>query len=148
MLSRRGFIVSGAAVGGGLILAYGWSSLDDGDAAEKFAAMGEPGAPLNAWLKISPDNTITCAIHRAEMGQGVTTSLAMLLAEELDADWANIRFEFAPVDLDYYNFGMLLRGPTPRRPGRRLYGRDRYLGDSPGVSCNGHVDDDFQFEHD
>lgn len=110
MLSRRGFIVSGAAVGGGLILAYGWSSLDDGDAAEKFAAMGEPGAPLNAWLKISGDGTITCAIHRAEMGQGVTTSLAMLLAEELDADWANIRFEFAPVDLDYYNFGMLLRG--------------------------------------
>ena len=110
MLSRRGFIVSGAAVGGGLILAYGWSSLDDGDAAEKFAAMGEPGAPLNAWLKIAGDGTITCAIHRAEMGQGVTTSLAMLLAEELDADWSNIRFEFAPVDLDYYNFGMLLRG--------------------------------------
>jgi isoquinoline 1-oxidoreductase beta subunit len=110
MLSRRGFIVSGAAVGGGLILAYGWSSLDDGDAAEKFAALGQPGAPLNAWLKISPDNTITCAIHRAEMGQGVTTSLAMLLAEELNADWADIRFEFAPTDLDYYNFGMLLRG--------------------------------------
>jgi len=110
MLSRRGFIVSGAAVGGGLILTYGWSSLDDGDAAGKFAATGEPGAPLNAWLKISDDGTITCAIHRAEMGQGVTTSLAMLLAEELDADWSSIRFEFAPVDRDYYNFGMVLRG--------------------------------------
>lgn len=110
MLSRRGFIFSGAAVGGGLILAYGWSSLDDGDATEKFAATGNPGAPLNAWLKIGSDGTITCAIHRAEMGQGVTTSLAMLLAEELNANWSNIRFEFAPVDLDYYNFGMLLRG--------------------------------------
>ena len=110
MLSRRGFIVSGAAVGGGLLLAYGWSSLDDGDATAKFAATGRPGSPLNAWLKISNDGTITCAIHRAEMGQGVTTSLAMLLAEELNADWSNIRFEFAPVDLDYYNFGMLLRG--------------------------------------
>ena len=51
-----------------------------------------------------------CGIHRAEMGQGITTTLAMLLAEELDANWADIRFEFVPVDRDYYNFGMLMNG--------------------------------------
>ena len=110
MLSRRGFILSGAAVGGGLIIGYGYVALDDGDAANKFADTGQRATPLNAWLKIAPDGTVTCGIHRAEMGQGVTTTLAMLLVEELDANWADVRFEFVPVDRDYYNFGMLLSG--------------------------------------
>ena len=110
MLSRRGFILSGAAVGGGLIIGYGFVALDDGDAAKKFAAAGQQAFPLNAWLKIAADGTVTCGIHRAEMGQGITTTLAMLLVEELDADWSDVRFEFAPVDRDYFNFGMLLNG--------------------------------------
>ena len=110
MLSRRGFILSGTALGGGIILTYGYFALDDGPAAEKFAAAGKRGSALNAWLKITPEGTVICGIHRAEMGQGITTTLAMLLAEELDADWNDVRFEFAPVDRDYYNFGMLLNG--------------------------------------
>ena len=110
MLSRRGFVLSGLAVGGGLVIGYTQWRFNDGDAAAKFAASGNEAAPLNAWLKIDNSGQITCAIHRAEMGQGVTTSLAMLLAEELDADWSQMRFEFAPVDRDYYNFGMLLNG--------------------------------------
>ena len=65
MLSRRGFILSGAAVGGGLIIGYGYLALDDGDAAQKFAASGRNAAPLNAWLKIAPDGTVICGIHRA-----------------------------------------------------------------------------------
>lgn len=110
MLTRRGLILSGAALGGGLILGYSYLALDDGSATEKFAVTGQRGVPLNAWLKISPDGAVICGIHRAEMGQGITTTLAMLLAEELDADWADVRFEFVPVDRDYYNFGMLLNG--------------------------------------
>jgi isoquinoline 1-oxidoreductase beta subunit len=110
VLSRRGFVLSGVAVGGGLVIGYTQWRLADGDAAEKFATSGNHASPLNAWLKIDTNGRITCAIHRAEMGQGVTTSLAMLLAEELDADWSQMRFEFAPVDRDYYNFGMLLNG--------------------------------------
>ena len=110
MLSRRGFILSGTAVTGGLVIGYGYLALDDGDAADKFAARGTPATALNAWLKITPDGTIICGIHRAEMGQGIVTTLAMLLAEELDADWSKVRFEFVPVDRDYYNFGMLMRG--------------------------------------
>ena len=65
MLSRRGFVLSGVAVTGGLVVGYGYVALDDGDAALKFAASGQPAAPLNAWLKISPDGTVTCGIHRA-----------------------------------------------------------------------------------
>jgi isoquinoline 1-oxidoreductase beta subunit len=110
MLSRRGFILSGVALGGGLVIAYGFVALDDGAATDKFAATGQRGAPLNAWLKIAPDGTVICGIHRAEMGQGITTTLAMLLAEELDANWADVRFEFVPVDRDYFNFGMLMNG--------------------------------------
>jgi isoquinoline 1-oxidoreductase beta subunit len=110
MLSRRGFILSGAAVSGGLVIGYGYVALDDGDAASKFAAAGQLASPLNAWLKISADGTVTCGIHRAEMGQGITTALSMLLIEELDADWNDVRFEFVPVDRDYFNFGMLLNG--------------------------------------
>jgi len=110
MLSRRGFVLSGIALGGGLIVAYGLVSLDDGDATGRFATTGQRGTALNAWLKIAPDGTVICGIHRAEMGQGITTTLAMLLAEELDANWDDVRFEFVPVDRDYFNFGMLMNG--------------------------------------
>jgi len=111
MVTRRGIILTGAALGGGLVLGYGFSALDDGDAVRKFGEAGDQSAiPLNAWLKISSDGKIICGVHRAEMGQSIVTTLAMLLAEELDADWNDVHFEFTPVDRDYFNFGMLLRG--------------------------------------
>ncbi|MFW2403807.1 MAG: molybdopterin cofactor-binding domain-containing protein [Gammaproteobacteria bacterium] len=110
MISRRGFILSGAAAGGGLLLAYGAWRLDDGDAAQKFATSGRPAPALNAWIKIEPNGEIVCAIHRAEMGQGITTGLAQILIEELDADWSQARFEFSPVDRDYFNFAILEDG--------------------------------------
>src|SRR6185369_15591471 len=47
----------------------------------------------NLYIKIDPNNTVTLFIHRSEMGQGVRTSLAMILAEELDADWSSVRVE-------------------------------------------------------
>ena len=43
---------------------------------------------LNVWLKIAPDNTVTAIVPHAEMGQGVHTTLAMMLADEMDADWS------------------------------------------------------------
>ena len=55
------------------------------------------------------------------MGQGVTTALPMLLAEELDADWDRVRFEFAPVDRDYFNFGIMLRGQPLGDPTGRFW---------------------------
>ena len=104
-------ILAGLAVGGGLGLVYARRRLDDGDATAKFAAVGGPGETgLNAWLRIGVDGRIICGVHRVEMGQGVTTSLPMLLAEELDADWRQVSYEFTPVDKDYFNFGILLRG--------------------------------------
>jgi isoquinoline 1-oxidoreductase beta subunit len=112
-ITRRRLIYSGLAVGGGLMVYSTYRALDtggDGDARLKFGATTPDSTPINAWIKIAPDGQITFAVHRAEMGQGVTTALPMMLAEELDADWTQIHYEFAPVDKDYYNFGVMSRG--------------------------------------
>src|SRR5256714_7595197 len=83
----------------------------------------------NAWLRIGADESILVLVDRSEMGQGVTTSLPMLLAEELEADWSKARIESAPADKAYTNpmFGMQgtgggtsgEAGPTPLRKTRR-----------------------------
>jgi isoquinoline 1-oxidoreductase beta subunit len=56
----------------------------------------------SAYIHIGTDDTVTLTIVKAEMGQGTVTSLSMLLAEELDCDWKNVRTEFAPVDPALY----------------------------------------------
>jgi len=109
-LSRRALILSGLAAGGALGIWFIGRRLDDGDAAASFGATTPDAVALNAWVKIHPDGRVTCGVHRAEMGQGVSTALPMLIAEELDLDWRQVDFEFTPVDRDYYNFGVLLRG--------------------------------------
>lgn len=64
-----------------------------------------PEKPLdaNAWIRIAPDGTVTIQIDKSEMGQGVETSLAMLAADELDADWSRVKIAFAPVGDAYKN---------------------------------------------
>ncbi|MES2521459.1 MAG: xanthine dehydrogenase family protein molybdopterin-binding subunit [Gemmatimonadota bacterium] len=99
-LTRREVIRVGALGAGGLLLAFvlpartsrrlGAQSADPKQNAADF----EP----NAWLRIAPDGTVTVLIDRSEMGQGVLTSLPMLVAEELDADWSRVRAEHLPVD--------------------------------------------------
>ncbi len=56
---------------------------------------------LNIYLKIEPDNTVTVTAFRSEMGQGIRTAIAMILAEELDADWDTVVIEQAPADSAY-----------------------------------------------
>ena len=70
-----------------------------GRLAEAFAA---DGAKLNAWVTIGTDNTVTILCPAAEMGQGVLTSLPLILAEELDADWSKVKCEFAPANPKVY----------------------------------------------
>jgi len=102
-LSRRRFIVlSGAAVGA---LAIGYIALKDEEDTrlvfQKTAKGGE--VALNAWLKIDVNGIVTIAAPRAEMGQGVHTALAMLVAEELDVKWSDVRIEDAPMHEVYAN---------------------------------------------
>jgi isoquinoline 1-oxidoreductase beta subunit len=77
-------------------------------ARAELPAVPAGGFAPNAWIRIAPDDTVTFIIDRSEMGQGVITSLSMLLAEELECDWQRIRWEFAPADKAYFSpiFGM------------------------------------------
>jgi len=85
-LSRREFLTIGAATGAGLVIGF---YLPHG-----FQSAKDTFAP-NAYLKIAPDGRITVVVARSEMGQGVRTSLPMILAEELEADWKQITIEQA-----------------------------------------------------
>jgi len=85
-LSRREFVSLGVAAGAGLVIGI---YLPHG------ASSSRSGFAPNAYLKISPDGKITVIVARSEMGQGVRTSLPMILAEELEADWKHITIEQA-----------------------------------------------------
>ena len=61
---------------------------------------------FDVWLKITPDNRFTVFVPHAEMGQGVHTSLAMMLADELDADWNQIDVVEAPAHPEYANYAL------------------------------------------
>ncbi len=108
-INRREFLKTGAAATGGLVIALHFSTLTPSETA--LAAPASEFAP-NAFVRIAPDGGITVIIGKSEMGQGVYTSLPMLLAEELDADWTRVRCEFAPVDPAYNHtvFGIMVTG--------------------------------------
>jgi isoquinoline 1-oxidoreductase beta subunit len=106
-MRRRGFLVAGAAAGSGLLVGCGVSPRARlGEAADFAAGPGE--VALNAWLKIAEDGRVTVAAPRAEMGQGVHTALALLVAEELEADWARVAIQPTPVGALYANTALLL----------------------------------------
>ncbi|MBP01628.1 MAG: hypothetical protein CMM25_02300 [Rhodospirillaceae bacterium] len=100
-ISRRGVVFSGAVASGGLAIAYGLSTRDDGDATLKFSGDKLDSVAIHAYIKIDKTGEITIAVPQGEMGQGVTTSVPMIIAEELDANWDNINYELAPLDKDY-----------------------------------------------
>jgi isoquinoline 1-oxidoreductase subunit beta len=87
-VSRRNFLVTSTATGAGLVIGfYLPRSLSAAEQPESFSP--------NAYLRIAPDGKITIVVARSEMGQGVRTSLPMILAEELEADWSHISIEQA-----------------------------------------------------
>ena len=102
-VSRRSFLAMSSASVSGLILGLYLPSRGDGalDAAALRATDAATAIKLNAWVHIAPDDTVTLYIHKAEMGQGTVTSLAQILAEELECDWTKIRTAFPGVDKGY-----------------------------------------------
>jgi len=96
-MERRDFLQVTGTIGAGLVVGF---RIPNRRGVAPFAP--------NAWLRIGTDDSVLVIVDRSEMGQGVTTALPMLLAEELEADWTKIRFEFAPADKAYINqlFGM------------------------------------------
>ena len=90
---------------GGTGLAVGWAWVPARQRLRTTSPLPErPGQPaLNGWVRIGEDDTVTVVMTRSEMGQGAQTGLAMLLAEELDARWDQVRLEQAPMDAIYNN---------------------------------------------
>src|SRR5580693_10253926 len=115
-ISRRSFLKTSAAVGGGLVVGFFVpaglggrralaQALSEGEGAgEGVGAGGAAPAglpPANAFLRIGSDESVTVLLAHSEMGQGIWTTLPMLVNEELDADWARFRVEHAPAAAVY-----------------------------------------------
>lgn len=105
---RRTFLIGSAAIAGGVAFGYWQYRKPYENPLEGQLAEGE--TTFNPYVKVTSDNQVTIMIPRAEMGQGVTTTLAALVAEELDVDMDHIDVEIAPASYAYYNSAMLEDG--------------------------------------
>ena len=109
MVKRR-FVLGTLAATGALVV--GWGALPPRQ--RLIGSQPLPAAPgqqaLNGWVKVGSDSSVTVMVAKSEMGQGVITSLAMLLADELDADWAQVRTAHPPIDAIYNNLAGLVDG--------------------------------------
>ena len=114
-LSRRRFLISGAAAGGGFLLAW---RLDAAPRILTAAAAGKISAPAfapNGFIRIGKDGRVTLVMCQVEMGQGTYTSMPMLLAEELEVALDQVHLEHAPPDDKLYGlpvFGMQMTGAS------------------------------------
>src|SRR5437868_12091966 len=105
-ISRRDFLRISGGAGVGLVLNVGWlptAAAQGSGAAAVIRAAGVETVDATGFVKIAPDNTVTVMIKHLEMGQGTYTGLATLVAEELDADWKQMRVEGAPADAKRYH---------------------------------------------
>jgi isoquinoline 1-oxidoreductase beta subunit len=108
--SRRDFLKTSAITGGGLVIAFVVPGANRLAWAQAQAAPKLPSP--NAFVHIGSDDSITVLLAHSEMGQGIWTTLPMLLAEELDADWSKIKVEHAPASMAYAHtvFGIQMTG--------------------------------------
>jgi len=108
-IDRRQFLKSTAALGGTLVIGF-WLPERGGRAFAQ--PQVQRTAPPNAFLRIAKDGTCTVFVKHLEFGQGVTTSLPMLVAEELECDWSRVRAELAPAEAVYAHtaFGIQMTG--------------------------------------
>ena len=101
-LTRRSVLAAGAAAFAGLVVGF---RLPLGGRFEA-AAADETWAP-NAFVRIAPDSTVTVLIKHLDKGQGIATGLTTVIAEELDADWSQMRSEFAPANAQLYGNALI-----------------------------------------
>src|SRR5262245_60083407 len=105
--TRRAFIGAGTVMGGGLIL--GVAGVTFAPSRHSVLAGEVHGdGELNTWITVTPDNRVTVLVPQCEMGQGIHTALAMMAAEEMDADWSLVDIKEAPA-LDEYANGYIAR---------------------------------------
>jgi isoquinoline 1-oxidoreductase subunit beta len=108
-ITRRSFLVVGAVVAGGAAFA----AYKISEVPENPLKAGPDGMPVNPWVIITADG-VTVIAPRAEMGQGISTTLTALVAEELDVDWEQVRVLHGPPAQAYYNNGFMSKmSPVP-----------------------------------
>ena len=103
-VSRRVFLSVSAAAGGGMLLSLSIPELADASVPLGITDIADHGATpaINAYVRITSDNKVTITSKVPEIGQGIKTSLPMIIAEELDADWNTVHIEQAPLDAKLY----------------------------------------------
>src|SRR5688572_7509549 len=102
-LDRRSFLKATIVAGGALVI--GASLPFRSRAEERFNLPSEPAANFqpNAFIRIAPDGKVTVTVGQAEMGQGVLTSLPMIVADELEVDWKDVTYEHGPPGKEFIN---------------------------------------------
>ena len=109
-MKRRHLILGGLAATGALVVGWGVVPPRQRLTGSQPLPTATGQQALNGWLKIAADDTVTVMVPKSEMGQGVLTALAMVLADELDADWARVRTEHPPIDAIYNNIATVADG--------------------------------------
>ena len=105
--TRRAFIGAGTVAGGGFVL--GVAGFTFAPSRHSVVSKNSTDAgELNTWITVTPDNRVTVLVPHCEMGQGIQTALAMMAAEEMDADWSLVQVKEAPA-LDEYANGYIVR---------------------------------------
>jgi len=130
--TRRAFIGTGTLVGGGLVLGVAGVAISPSRHSVIPDGGGAKG-DLTTWITITPDNIVTVLVPHCEMGQGSQTALAMMAAEEMDADWTLVRVKEAPADDAYANAYMVrammgIPGPIERAFDYGTYRLARWYG--------------------
>ena len=117
-LDRRSFLKASIVAGGALVFGINIPGITK--AEERFGVGAAPAADFspNAFIKIAKDGKVTVVVGQSEMGQGVMTSLPMIVADELEVDWANVTFAHGPADKAFFNpaMGMQGTGGSSMRP--------------------------------
>jgi isoquinoline 1-oxidoreductase beta subunit len=135
--TRRAFIGTGTLAGGGFVLGVVGIAVSP----SRHSIVSEGGADkgeLNTWIAVTPDNIVTILVPHCEMGQGAQMALAMMAAEEMEADWSLVRFKEAPA-LDAYANAYMVRafagdsipGPVVRAFDYGTYRLARWYGLQP-----------------
>ena len=130
--SRRGFIGAGVVAGGALIVGVGIRSGNPVGKLKPLVAGGEGEALINAWVKIGADNLVTAIVPHCEMGQGANSTIAQMLADEMDVDWGNVAVMDAPADGNYVSQHTVRTfigaGTIPDQPGQASFMEPTYDG--------------------